>query len=108
MVVALVLVPIFAFIFGLVTMSIATSKGRSAGWFWMGFFFDIIGIIIISCLPDVRNQKPAVAANVDSETAKGINEPQIDKFDEIRKYKELLDDGIITQEEFETKKKELL
>lgn len=27
---------------------------------------------------------------------------------EIRKYKELLDDGIITQEEFETKKKELL
>lgn len=28
--------------------------------------------------------------------------------DEIRKYKELLDDGIITQEEFNTKKKQLL
>ncbi|WP_270273774.1 PH domain-containing protein [Enterococcus gallinarum] len=28
--------------------------------------------------------------------------------DEIRKYKELLDDGIITQEEFDAKKKELL
>jgi ribosomal protein L37AE/L43A len=28
--------------------------------------------------------------------------------DEIRKYKELLDDGIITKEEFEAKKKELL
>ncbi|MFZ4908211.1 SHOCT domain-containing protein [Enterococcus thailandicus] len=28
--------------------------------------------------------------------------------DEIRKYKELLDDGIISQEEFNTKKKELL
>lgn len=28
--------------------------------------------------------------------------------DEIRKYKRLLDDGIITQEEFDTKKKELL
>ena len=28
--------------------------------------------------------------------------------DEIRKYKELLDDGIITQEEFNSKKKELL
>ena len=28
--------------------------------------------------------------------------------DEIRKYKQLLDDGIITQEEFDTKKKELL
>lgn len=28
--------------------------------------------------------------------------------DELRKYKELLDDGIITQEEFETKKNILL
>lgn len=28
--------------------------------------------------------------------------------DEIRKYKELLDEGILTQEEFDTKKKELL
>ena len=28
--------------------------------------------------------------------------------DEIRKYKSLLDDGIITQEEFEAKKKQLL
>ena len=28
--------------------------------------------------------------------------------DEIRKYKELLDDGIITQEEFEIKKQQLL
>lgn len=30
------------------------------------------------------------------------------KFEEIRKYKDLLDEGIITQEEFENKKKELL
>ena len=40
------------------------------------------------------------------------NEPQAVKenspADEIRKYKALLDDGIITQEEFETKKKQLL
>jgi len=31
-----------------------------------------------------------------------------DKFEEIKKYKALMDEGIITQEEFETKKKELL
>ena len=28
--------------------------------------------------------------------------------DELKKYKELLDQGIITQEEFDTKKKQLL
>lgn len=31
-----------------------------------------------------------------------------DKFEQVRKWKELLDDGIITEEEFERKKKELL
>lgn len=33
---------------------------------------------------------------------------QVSSADEIRKFKELLDDGIITEEEFNTKKKELL
>ena len=32
----------------------------------------------------------------------------MDKFEEIRKLKELMDEGIITQEEFEAKKKEFL
>jgi hypothetical protein len=31
-----------------------------------------------------------------------------DRFDEIKKYKELFDNGIISNEEFEIKKKELL
>lgn len=31
-----------------------------------------------------------------------------DKADELKKYKELLDEGVITQEEFEAKKKQLL
>jgi len=35
-------------------------------------------------------------------------QPQIDTTDELRKYKALLDDGIITQEEFDSKKKQLL
>lgn len=42
----------------------------------------------------------------------GVNDDEsqkpADKFEEIRKYKELLDEGIITQEEFDKKKEELL
>lgn len=40
-----------------------------------------------------------------------VDEPSVGNYssaDEIRKYKELLDDGIITQEEFELKKDKLL
>lgn len=36
------------------------------------------------------------------------NNKQIDPVEELRKYKNLLDDGIITQEEFEQKKKQFL
>lgn len=37
-----------------------------------------------------------------------VESPQYDKFEELKKYKELLDAQIITQEEFDAKKKELL
>ena len=40
--------------------------------------------------------------------AEQVSEPQGDKFEEIKKYKELLDMNIITQEEFDKKKQELL
>lgn len=69
---------------------IARKKGRSAvGWFFCGFFFGLIGLIIVCCLSSI---KPNVAPAAD----------------EILKFKQLLDAGVITQEEFEQKKKELL
>lgn len=41
-------------------------------------------------------------------TTQNSNSYQISSADEIKKYKELLDNGIITQEEFEAKKRQLL
>jgi hypothetical protein len=40
--------------------------------------------------------------------ANAAAQPQIDPTEELVKYKELLDSGVITQEEFDTKKKQLL
>lgn len=56
----------------------------------MGFFLGVIGLIIALVLPD-RNA-PARESAADS----------------LMKYKQLLDQGAITQEEFERKKRELL
>ncbi len=47
---------------------------------------------------------PYVNKAVDTET----NSSNIDNIAKLREYKQLLDDGIITQEEFDAKKKELL
>ena len=88
-IVAPIVIIMFAIGCGFIAKGIARSKGRSGGWFWMGFWFDIVGIIIIACLPSVKGRQP-------------------DRFDELRKYKELLDEGVITREEYEAKKDELL
>ena len=46
--------------------------------------------------------------NVTTSSANVSQETKVDPYEEIRKFKALLDDGIITQEDFDKKKKELL
>jgi hypothetical protein len=49
---------IISFLFGLLCALIANSKGRSAiGWFFIGFFITCIGLIIILCLSNVKEEK---------------------------------------------------
>ena len=47
-------------VFGGVCAAIANSKGRSGvGWFFAGFFLGCIGLVIILCLSNVREQEEA-------------------------------------------------
>lgn len=52
-----------------------------------------------------KQQKNDLTPSIQNKEAQSNN--GLDKFEEIKKYKELLDVGIITQKEFESKKKEL-
>ena len=56
---------------------------------------------IVSGLLIERQQEKAKSAPI-------IETPKSDEADQLKKYKELLDSGIITQEEFDAKKKQLL
>lgn len=62
----------------------------------------------ISELLKKRNASKSGVAPLIITKSEHIPSSQTSSADEIRKYKALLDDGIITQEEFDTKKKELL
>lgn len=57
-------------------------------------------------------EQAALTAAIQAERQKAeqqfVPQNNVDVFDEIRKYKQLLDEGIITEEEFNSKKKELL
>lgn len=43
---------VIALLFGFWAMSIAQRKGYSGGFFWLGFFFPLVGVIIAACLSD--------------------------------------------------------
>lgn len=86
----LVILLIFPLIFagiGLICMSIAAKKGYSkVGFFFLGFFVGLIGLIIALCLPS-RVGKSA---------------------EEVLAYKKLMDERVITSADFEAKRSELL
>ncbi|ACM35620.1 MULTISPECIES: zinc ribbon domain-containing protein [Rhizobium/Agrobacterium group] len=47
---------------GAVTAIIATSKGRSGvGWFFVGMLISIFGIILVACLPSVKETETSSA-----------------------------------------------
>lgn len=77
---------------GAICYTLGKKKGYSPAAFGaMGFFLAVIGVIIALVLPD-KNDGSREAAAADG----------------LIKYKELLDTGVITQEEFDKKKSELL
>ena len=79
-------------IFGAICMKIAEDKGRSGGlWFWVGFVFGVWAIIVAAILP----KKVTVSK-------------EMTNVNTLREYKNLLDSGIISREEFERKKSELM
>ena len=88
----IILAIVLSVVAGFIAKGIGEKKGYGAGLsFCAGFFLFILGIIIMAVLPD-KNGK----------------EKEVTSADALLKYKELLDAGAISQEEFDIKKKELL
>jgi len=77
---------------GIATDYIMSRKGRTGGLL-LGFFLGLLGLIIGICLSDQRG---------------GRSNGEHDRVIALQGYKDMLDKGIITEEEFEKKKKQLL
>jgi hypothetical protein len=88
---------------GLIPASIAKDKGYSFGlWWFYGWMLFIVAIIHVNLIPN-KNDPPHTYT-----FQGGSAVPQTGAAEEIQKYKELLDSGVITQAEFESQKKQLL
>ena len=68
---------------------------------------EVAATFMIFCQGITPKEEPTEVI-VESIPKKSDDNIKIDKFEEIKKYKELFDMGIISQEEFDNKKKELI
>lgn len=91
---------------GLIPANIAKKKGYSFGLWWLyGWLLFIVAIIHVSLIPD----KNATQMSMYNNSLNPYSPPSGQSAaDELIKYKELLDQGIITEYEFQVKKNQLL
>ncbi len=84
--------------------NIAKKKGYSYGlWWFYGWMLFIVAIIHAAVIPDKNVQQSSTRSESFSPP---ISSQSV--ADELKKYKELKDQGVITEEEFQLKKEQLL
>lgn len=88
--------------------NIAKNKGYSFGlWWFYGWMLFLIAIIHVSLIPDKNAQQTPI--NAAPHTPYCLPPDfELKILDELKKYKELMDQGVITEEEFLAKKEQLL
>ena len=102
---------------GFIPATIARKKGYSQGLFWLfGFFLFLPALIVACCIEDKTKPKPPTAVYVAQPYAPPYAQPYAppapssspSPVDELQRYKELLDQGAISQEEYDAVKAKLL
>lgn len=84
-----------AALLGLIPANIAKNKGYSFGlWWFYGWMLFIVAIIHVQFIPD-KNNPVTTSSNVSYA-------------DELKKYCDLKDQGVISEAEFQEKKNQLL
>lgn len=90
------------FVLPYIPANIARKKGYGfMGFYILGLFFFLIALIISLCLSDKKQQLDEMKKTIHSENAS----PSV--AEELKKYSELLEQGIISQEEFDDIKRKL-
>lgn len=102
---------------GFIPAYLARKKGYSYGLFWLfGFFLFLPALIVACCIEDKTKPKPPTAVYVAQPYVQPYAPPAApaapsdspSPVDELQHYKDLLDRGAISQEEYDAVKAKLL
>lgn len=109
---------VIAAFLALIPANIAKRKGHSFGlWWFYGWMLFIVAIIHVQFIEDRSNLKtsnyppqtvPPYYENPYAVQNQKLPAVQTETVDALKQYKDLLDSGVITQEEFDAKKKQIL
>lgn len=95
-----------AAVLAIIPANIAKEKGYSFGlWWFYGWMLFIVAIIHVSLLPDKNENTNAYGR---SSSIPYVPSTSISAADELKQYKDLLDQGVITEEDYEKKKKQIM
>ena len=104
-------------VLGIIPATIARKKGYSQGLFWLfGFFLFLPAIIVACCIEDKTKPKTPTAVYVAQPYTPPYAPPAApaapadspSPVDELQRYKDLLDRGVISQEKYDAVKTKLL
>ena len=99
---------IIAAALGLIPAFIAKSKGYSFGlWWFYGWMLFIVAVIHVCVIPDKNVAKKGNALSTYVDNNSKIEKSQF-ATSQLKEYKHLYDQGIITEDEFNAKKDHLL
>lgn len=90
------------------SISLAGGHPSGAHIYYLPMFYISLAALVIVIIATIIQIKGIQFEDVEKSSIQPNNQNQIDVVSELTRYKDLLDKGIITQEEFESKKKELL
>lgn len=88
---------VWVVIWGIVVQNVNKNKGYEGG-FWLGFFLGVFGLIIVLSKPNLK-VTPIVIQRMENDETDA---------DKLIAFKKLLDDGVLTQAEYDAKKAEIL
>jgi len=98
-------------VLGFIPASIAKDKGyeNMGAWWFYGWMLFIVALIHSICLENKKTKETRdMAYKKILENGNANDNAKLGTADELMKYKNLLDAGVITQEEFDAKKKQIL
>ena len=95
-------------LFGIFFLGLLIKEGAGVGIVFMIFWFIVLGVIIVYYIYNLKSRKGVVEIETENEAAPPAGESAPDFDGKLRKLEALKKDGLLTDEEYQAKRAEIM